>query len=251
MPSDKTNKKVNKPRKTKGKTSKRKMKNNGVLQLSRPSILTQRGINPFPDIFKVKLPWAHTGAITPPTTFTCGAISFEANAMPYPDTAAGLSSVQPRGLDQLSPLYNRYRTTGALIELTFSDPQNDHLMVGLRVRSANQVATAGLTWDQIATQPNTYYKPIVNTGNQIVGYKIFVKPNVLMGNTAQQLKYDPGYVAITSGVSPFTLADTIPTKRTFVDVWAYNKGTTAQNVAYTMKITYYCDMMRQNTFFDV
>jgi len=91
---------------------------------------------------------------------------------------------QPFQYDILATVYERVWVLAAKVELTFSNPSQDGLYVGARVRAnTNSVDTAGQTLDYIQELADAMIKPLNNSGSQVVTFKFAFQNARIFGVT--------------------------------------------------------------------
>lgn len=144
--------------------------------------------DPFRPQMQVKLHYTETFLMTTGTLGIFGAQQtmllnscFDPN-----ETGAGH---QPYGFDQLALLYRRYKVNGCLIEMVWTDPSADGMMVGMMMLPPFGIKNiVGLTVDQVKEQPMSVTRSINNSGKQMTIVKQYVPMHSVMGISELQFK---------------------------------------------------------------
>lgn len=171
-------------------------------------------------------------------TLTTGAIDFFGAEYVYSlnsiyDPLWSTGGHQPYGHDTLATMYKKYKVSGCLVEITFSDPSVDGTVVGAMIQPPGATATlAGNTIGKCKERPNTMTKPVNNTGSQAAFIKSYVPIGKISGLTDLQFKADQNTYSANYGADPAA----IPKLR----ISAANSRGTAGTITVRVKLTYYC-----------
>jgi hypothetical protein len=208
-------------------------------QSTRTVMAISRGISPFPERMFTVLPWAYaTGLSTPATTLT-GVVTYRLNGPYDPDT--GVGGGQPRGYDQLTPIYDQYRVVRADVEILFSDPSAIYYQCGYRVRRNADTTTAGLTYGQAVDLPLTRLEHLSTTGSRQRIFKFSVNPAKVFGMTDSQLRDDPNFASA---------ANSTPTNQVVVDLVALNTAAAAIDASVKIRVQYHTEWSKLKLFND-
>jgi hypothetical protein len=116
------------------------------------------------------------------------------NSLFDPYFAAG--GHQPYGFDQIVPFYSRYMVDRCDIDITFSDPSADGLVVGAFLKNFYDTNTLqGSTVNAASERPSVWCKPLNNTGSQVIHFRKSVDLAKMMGLTKSQ--YESGWFALS------------------------------------------------------
>jgi hypothetical protein len=186
------------------------------------------------------MPWAWATGLSSPATTLTGIVTYRLNGPFDPDTVLG--GGQPRGYDQLTPIYDQYRVVRADVEITFSDPTAEFFYGGYRVRRSGDTNTAGLTYGQAVDLPLTRLEHITTTGSRWRRYKFSINPATVYGMTDAQLNDDPNFAASASG---------LPTNEVDVDIIALCTAASAVASSVQVRIQYHTVWSKLKLFNDV
>ncbi len=188
--------------------------------------------DPFPPRKNFKLVYSQTYTYPVGSSGTFGSENiFRLNSLHDPDeTGVGH---QPYGYDQLKLLYRRYKVNGVLLEMTWTDPNQDGLSVAAMLTPPLATSTlAGLGFDQASEKPFTTTRMINNSGSQRIYMKQYIPISTAVGITPSQFRNDlDDYQALT-GASP----NRVPRVRLAV---CSPSAATGGLVQCTMKMTFY------------
>lgn len=188
--------------------------------------------DPFPKKMFCKLVYSDTQIIT------TGAIDFFGPEYVYSlnslyDPLWSTGGHQPYGHDTLATMYKKYKVSGCLVELTYSDPSVDGTVVGALIQPPNETATiSGNTIGKIKERPNSFTKPVANSGSQSAYIKSYVPIGKISGLTPLQFKSDLNTFSALYGADPVH----IPKLR----ISAANTRGTAGTITVRVKLTYFC-----------
>lgn len=147
----------------------------------------QRGMYPFQPAYFVKLVYGVNVTIT-----TAGSSALSTNSLLrmnslFDPEQTGVGH-QPFMYDSLTAIYNRYQVYGASYKLTFTDPNQDGLLMGVSARdAANTTASmSGKSVDYIVERRLTNMKSVNNTGSQKAFFNGYVNIQQVLGVTRAQ-----------------------------------------------------------------
>ncbi len=124
--------------------------------------------------------------------------SYRLNSLFDPYFSAG--GHQPYGFDQMCTFYNRYMVDKVDIEVTFSDPTADGLVVGCYYKNYNdtyQLQTS--TISQADERPTNWVKNLNDSGTQVATFRKSLSLPALMGLT--QTQYESGWPSLSALIS--------------------------------------------------
>jgi hypothetical protein len=188
----------------------------------------------FPDRLKIALEYTDeltlsTGNSLP--TFG-SAIAFRLNSLYDPYFAAG--GHQPYGFDQITPMYSRYLVDRVDIEVEFSDPTTDGMLVGAFPK--NYYDGKSLTTETVnnaSEWPAAWIKPLNDSGSQTVSYKRSIDCSTFMGLTRAQ------YEAAWDICGAITTAD--PSSPIYFEVAACcPRAPATQTVTVRVRLRFHC-----------
>jgi len=142
----------------------------------------QIGHSPFGESMLVRLPWVWNTGFSQPTAGLIARLgSYRLNSIHDIDIALGGKACQY--YDQLTKVYKQYRVYNTTIELNFSNPFYDGLMVGYRIRCFDDTAIDVVSLNLADAQKLKWCKflPINNTGAQSATFKISLDVKDLYG----------------------------------------------------------------------
>lgn len=148
--------------------------------------------DPFRPQMSVKLRFTDTTVLTSGLNGAIGdLIKFRLNSLFDPDFSAGIGQHQPYGYDQLATLYQRYKVTGALVEVVFTDPDQDGMTLAVQMQSHNNIYDmAGKTTEELRMQPMTVVRTVSNSGKQRVAIRQFMPISTVSMITKLQFQAD-------------------------------------------------------------
>nr|QBX89311.1 capsid protein [Apis mellifera virus-14] len=213
--------------------------------LGSPSYSVQTGRLPFARGGLYRLPYSESFAIGADGTTGLSAVSstFALNG-PY-DPLVQIGGMQPLQWDQVAFMYQKYIVHKAVCTVTFNNPQQDGLLVGIRVRSVNNpVSTSNRTIAEIKEMDNTRSTWVNDSGNQTRIFKFTVRPWDIAGLTKVQYMCDrQDYQAAIN---------TNPSWFCYLEPFALATITGEINVVRcTVRIVYYIQFMEGQTKLDV
>ncbi len=198
--------------------------------------------DPFPKIYRTQMYYTETKTLTAGSAGIFGTeAAYRGNSTFNPQVAGGGVSHQPYGRDQLALLYLRYKVTGVRLQISFSNPDQDGMVVGVKYNTASDtVSLGGLSVASQAEKFNVWVKPLNNTGSQTVNYDRYFPMHDLVGVTKLQFKSNIEDFSALAGAAPVRS----PTLRISIgDLTATGGGT----VNMIVKLTYYTDWFSRLT----
>lgn len=189
----------------------------------------QRGYLPFGRTYYARLPYVENSYIAA-TTLSAVGYTYSANSVYDPRYQLGGS--QPFQYDLLSTAYGRVWVHGAAVTLTFTNPTEDGMYCGYRVRgSGNLTTTAGHNIDYIQEMRDSHLSPINNSGKQTKTFKFYVNnPRVFGITKAQYANLEYSHTTVGN-----------PVAHVWIEPFAISTFTSSGAIIrYNMKITYYC-----------
>lgn len=106
------------------------------------------------------------------------------------------SGHQPRGYDQLTVMFNKYRVLGARVRVEFAVPTTTTMWVGLHLLNSQQaVYTAGTSHDYVAEVPGTQIFNVPQDSKQVIIDTGYIPIWELEGMTYPQWVGDDGFDA--------------------------------------------------------
>lgn len=202
----------------------------GYLTIAREPPTRQFGYLPFGREYIADLPYVENYYISANGTTGLTTLGYIFNGNNAYDPRYDTGGHQPFQYDILASLYERAWVLGAQVELTFSNPSQDGMYVGCRVRAAtNSVVTASQTLDYIQELADSMISPLNNTGSQTKAFRFRFKNASVFG--VSDATYDElTYSHQTNGS---------PSAFTVIEPFAVNtvSGTDA-TVRVNIKITY-------------
>lgn len=204
--------KTSKPRARKTYKPRYNNSGRGVVKIasSRPSI--QRGYLPFGRSYFARLPYVENFAISADGTTGVASLGYYFRGNCVFDPRADNGGHQPLQYDMLALHYERVWVHGCAVELTFTNPTQDGMYVGYRVRAqTNTLPTSGMTLEHIQEVRDAYIRPINNTGSQSTTYKFYVSNHKVFGISKEQfsdLTYSHtvgDYTVVNTYIEPFAI----------------------------------------------
>lgn len=148
---------------------------------------------------------------------------------------------QPYAFDQMAVLYKKYKVTGFLMELHYTDPSEDGLVVGVTVQPPGGVAQLqNQPIETIREQPMSVTRSINNSGKQTGLIKQFFPISTISGLTKLQFQAD---------VDTFTaVVANNPIATPFVRfALGSDRGTATGSLIMKVKFTYYATFYERTT----
>lgn len=196
----------------------------------------------FPPRGKCTLPYVDEFSIsTPGIVSTFGTqTSYRLNSLFDPYFSAG--GHQPYGYDQMCTFYNRYMVDRVDIEVTFSDPTVDGLVVGAFAFNYNDTyQLQNSTISQADERPTLWTKNLNDSGSQVAIYKKSIVLHQLMGLTKQQ--YEGGWDSLSALIT----ADPAITPYFSIAVADARGNTASQSVRVKVRLLYYATFWERRT----
>lgn len=165
--------------------------------------------------------------------------SFRLNSLYDPDFTS--TGHQPYGFDQIAALYMRNQVDEVQINITFSDPSQDGLYVGVFMKNFTDTNTlSGATISQAMERPTVWVQPLNGTGSQVARFSKRVKVWELLGLTKTQ--YDGSWTLVGS------LNTTNPSISPYLSVAVADGAGSASAPAVRCSIDfeYYCTFFARN-----
>jgi hypothetical protein len=196
--------------------------------LSRPLVVRQVGQYPFPLQWLVKLRYSQDALLTTVNGASASVASLRLNSCYRPDYSAGTTN-QPYQWDQLTGIYATYKVLGARVKLDFWNPSTDGLMVGYRVRSPNDVATAGYNIRFLQEVPNCQITNLAVGATERVTFAGKVDFPQIMGYSREQF----------GGVLPVATTANAQYGDILLDIWVIDlNANTTRTVDYCATVEY-------------
>jgi len=148
---------------------------------------------------------------------------------------------QPYGFDQLTGIYARYQVNKTHVEITFSDPSSDGLVVACFAKNLNDANTlVNATISAAMERPTVWCKPLNNTGSQVVSFRKSYDLAESIGMS--KLQYECSWPNTSALVS----AD--PTQVVYFMLAAANaRGGSSQTVTARIRLIFDCVFWERNT----
>ena len=153
--------------------------------------------------------------------------AYRMNSIYDPQWAAGGRTAV--GHANMAGMYRRYLVVGARVQVTFSETNADGTYVGIRKRINTQNASQGNSMQDIAEKPQTWFKPISDSGNQKAEFNVSLKPWELMSLSKQEYMTSDSF---SSAYNANPASDNC-----FFDVFAANPNSTC-TVNCTIRVWY-------------
>lgn len=199
---------------------------------------------PFTESYFAHLPYVESQAITTSSTTGLSYGSYTYNLTGPYDPRIQLGGGQPTQWDQTQFIYERYWVRAVKFSIVFTNPSQDGMYCGFRVRnSTDPVDAYSKDMDDLRQLPNTKVRYINNSGGQVTTFKGFVRPWDILGVTKGQynnMEYSAQMGAIPSVnvvLEPFAGATDLVAE--------------VQTIRCSVKITYYIQMTNRQTVVDV
>lgn len=148
---------------------------------------------------------------------------------------------QPYGFDQLTSIYGRYMVHKCTVEVTFSDPSSDGLVVAAFAKNLNDANT--LVNANIAAameRPTVWCKPVNNTGSQTTVFRKSYDLAQMIGITRSQLE--------NAWPSTSALVSADPLQVCYFIVAAANaRGGSTQSITARVRLIFDCQFWERNT----
>lgn len=229
----------------KSKSSLRYSKNNPTMigrapmLKSGPTQYLYGGANLFGPRLKTRMTWSYNTNLQSTTTNIANLVgTYRLNSLYDPDSAVGGS--QPLGFDALTSIYSKYRVTGALVKVTYTNPSADGVFVGVRIRSgaSGESGISGLSHNYVQSLKNNWMRCMNNSGSQVSVFKQYVPMNVPWGKTKQQLYDDDEFAASIGGN---------PAREVFMEPYMIPTVGSTDSVYVSMQVTYFVTFSEPKT----
>lgn len=158
--------------------------------------------DPFRPSMSVKLRYTDTTTLLSGLNGHIGDVqTFRLNSLYDPDLSG--VGTQPYGYDQLATLYRKYKVHGASIEVVFTDPDQDGMLMAIQLRNPSNVySMAGKNVNDLREQPMTVVRTINNSGKQRVAVKQYVPISTVSGLTKLQFQADNDLFVASTTANP-------------------------------------------------
>jgi len=195
----------------------------------------------FPQRLNTRLEYVDELTLTTQSTLaTFGAeYAFRLNSLFDPYFPIG--GHQPYGFDQLNTIYARYIVHNCTVEVTFSDPSTDGLVVGAFAKNLNDSNTlVNATIAAAMERPTVWCKPLNNTGSQQIVFRKSYNLAEMFGLTRSQ--FEGGWPSTSALVSadPLQIAY-------FMIATANSRGGSSQTVTARVRLIFDCSFWERNT----
>lgn len=207
----------------------------GALQKDRKMQGPFRAINtadPFTPSKRVKMHYSDNHLLGPGLAGAFGTeIVYRLNSLFNPLFNTG--GHQPYAFDQLAILYKKYKVTGVLAEIIYSDPTEDSIVVGVTIQPPDSLKQLTTQFpEQVREQPMSVTRTINNSGKQVGNIKQYIPISSISGLTKLQFQADVDTFTSVVGSNPLAT----PFLRLAV---ANDRGTATGNLMCKVKLTYY------------
>ncbi len=215
--------------------NRRKSRRNGIVApaTTERNWLLYSPADPFPARWKATLQFSQRSALTVATASAFGTESvYRLNSI-FAPTFTPSATEQPYGYDQMSPLYERYIVRAVTINIQFTDPSADGLVVAAMVQPASGSQT--LSGKSIAYPhecPGCIVANINNTGEQLANFRKRFTIAQIEGLSERDLVSTSSLYSAEIDASP-TLC---PWLR--LAVASYNSTDTTSTVRYTVTLSF-------------
>lgn len=244
--------KKSKPTTSKSKTTKRSYKRTYTKRryayfplFGSNNTRVQRTDNIIPPRQLTKLRYAENFAISCNGTTGLISTNYTYSLSSVYDPRIQLGGGQPQTFDILAPQYDRYLVLGAKVKVTFSNPEYDGMVVGVRLRSnTDSGGTSGRTIDEMLENRDLVkIAPINNTGSQVKSFQFYVKPWQILGLRAETYKSDIAFSStITASPIQFPIIEPFA---------AYTVTGSDATIRCYVEIQYYTLFSEKNTLYDI
>lgn len=207
-------------------------------EIGKQSKRVQRSIDIFPSTWFAKFKFSESSFINPLATGALSAIGYQYSLNNTFDPRFSLGGAQPLWYDQVMPYYERLWDHCVKVELVFSNPTEDGMYCGYRVRTTTDSnVTVGKDFNYLQQMPLTEMKPINNTGQQIAKFTFFVKNHKVLGITKDQ--YHNLEYSHTNSASPSV--------NVLLEPFAFSTVSDSTAIRYDLKITYFSELTNRIT----
>lgn len=184
-------------------------------KLFKTNILSMAPKIPFKDNYYCSLTYAQTFAIV-----TNNGADTIARVFLVPNDINNILSTSvhyPSGyLTQIAYLYNYIEVIGIKYQVTFQDPSNDGMCVGISMQGGDD--PIGYTLQRMQERGRTVFDYVSNTGTQVKTFSGYLKPWKVLGlNKVEYLANISQMSVPTDGATSITGA-----RKVFMNVWASN-----------------------------
>ncbi len=213
---------------TKTKSRSRKM------TLGANSVSIQRGYLPFAAKMFIKLPYSSTRAMTTSADTSAVSEPFRMGSLYDPFVAVG--GHQPYQFNQIEAMYGAYIVHGFKYSITFSDPNNEAMWVGVVVRDNDNTnaSPVGKTLENIREKRLSVMKPIAQSGSQERNFKGYVALHQIVGKTKAQYLADDSFAAVINAN---------PLHQLNFEAVTVNVSSNISSVTYSVFLTYYAQLL--------
>lgn len=211
-----------------------------------------RANDPFPPICHKKMTYCESGQlrIVPSGSQLFSAVDeyvWKLNDVldPYVGTLPAILNASTYGMNEMAQLYNRYKVTGCMIEITFFDPSADGLVVGLIINNpSNAVVLAGKYIGDVGKRPQGWVSSLANTGSQKLNFKQYFPMHTLCNLTKLQFKVDIDNLTSPTTGSPGSLPKL---HLNMADSTARSSGSDLF-MQFTIKLTYFTEFYQRKQY---
>jgi len=198
--------------------------------------LRQVGYLPFAPVLRARLPYVESLVLSSPPTGYAGTYVFNLNSCYDPNQTS--TGHQPAQWDQLTGIYKSYLVHGCLVDLEFSNPNQDGLYVGYGLNSTDtynvQSDPLGKQVDQIGELRNCLIRPIMNTGRQKQRFRTYVPIHKLVAKPKMVFNADRASYAASVSSNPAKIAN--------MSVIVVDRHSATTTVDVRVRLTYYVEM---------
>lgn len=177
----------------------------------RGSLKGYSGLTPFPPTYFAKMRYVETFSLATGVAGVFGtSVKMNLNSLYDPNNSGG--GHQPYGFDQIKALYAKYLVSGVKVHITFTNPNDDGMVVAVMAQSSTGVGSpTGITADIIKEQPLSWTRPINNSGSQVVHFNQYIPLQRIEGLKkvqwiANQSQYGAAVTANPSLMPSITIA---------------------------------------------
>ncbi len=198
------------------------------------STTVQKGYLPFGQMYLCKLPYVFN--IIMQADFGIATVfSFRCNSLNDPQLSVG--GHQPFQYDQLQTMYRTYFVHGFKYRVTFNNPDQDGMYVGIVIREDTNIANdaTGHSFSYIQERRLSFLCPINNTGNQTKTFEGYIALHQIAGLSKVQYKtqIDKRGAAVTAN----------PTDEIYLDLVVVEPAGGTPTLRVTGTLTYYAQLM--------